>query len=40
MNLYAYQGIRYQSLAFLGDPPAALYALHARRGPTLIINGL
>jgi hypothetical protein len=34
------QGIPYQSLQFLGDRPAALYALHASRGPTLIINGL
>ena len=34
------QGIPYQSLAFLGDRPAALYALHAKRGPMLIFNGL
>jgi dienelactone hydrolase len=34
------QGIPYQSLRFLGDRPAALYALHAARGPTLIVNGL
>jgi dienelactone hydrolase len=34
------QGIPYQSLQFLGDRPAALYALHAARGPTLIVNGL
>jgi dienelactone hydrolase len=34
------QGIPYQSLQFLGDRPAALYALHATRGPTLIFNGL
>lgn len=33
------QGTPYRSLAFLGDRPAALYALHAARGPTLIING-
>ncbi len=33
------QGIPYQSLAFLGDRPAVIYALHASRGPTLIING-
>lgn len=33
------QGIPYQSLAFLGDRPAVVYALHAVRGPTLIING-
>ena len=34
------QGIPYQSLSFLGDRPAAIYALHASRGPTLIFNGL
>ncbi|MCI0460617.1 MAG: prolyl oligopeptidase family serine peptidase [Gemmataceae bacterium] len=34
------QGIPYQALQFLGDRPAALYALHASRGPTLIVNGL
>lgn len=34
------QGIPYQALHFLGDRPAALYALHACRGPTLICNGL
>lgn len=34
------QGVPYQSLQFLGDRPAALYALHACRGPTLIVNGL
>ncbi|MHC4595271.1 MAG: alpha/beta hydrolase family protein [Planctomycetota bacterium] len=34
------QGIPYQSLAFLGDRPAAIYALHATRGPTLVFNGL
>ncbi|MCU0917794.1 MAG: hypothetical protein MUC88_25010, partial [Planctomycetes bacterium] len=33
------QGLPYKSLAFLGDRPAALYALHAARGPTLIFNG-
>jgi len=33
------QGIPYQSLQFLGDRAAALYALHAARGPTLIVNG-
>jgi dienelactone hydrolase len=33
------QGIPYQSLQFLGDRPAALYALHAARGPTLVVNG-
>jgi dienelactone hydrolase len=34
------QGIPYRSLAFLGDRPAQLYALHAARGPTFIYNGL
>ena len=34
------QGIPYKSLAFLADRPAAIYALHASRGPTLIYNGL
>ncbi len=34
------QGIPYQSLLFLGDRPAAIYALHAARGPTLVFNGL
>ena len=34
------QGLPYRSLAFLGDRPAALYALHASRGPTLLYNGL
>jgi dienelactone hydrolase len=33
------QGHPYRSLAFLGDRPAALYALHAARGPLLIWNG-
>lgn len=33
------QGFPYQSLAFLGDRPAVIYALHASRGPTLIYNG-
>jgi len=33
------QGLPYQSLRFLGDRATALYALHADRGPTLIING-
>jgi dienelactone hydrolase len=32
-------GTPYRSLAFLGDRPAVLYALHASRGPTLIFNG-
>ncbi|MFB3828999.1 MAG: alpha/beta hydrolase family protein [Bryobacteraceae bacterium] len=34
------QGIPYKSLAFLGDRPAVIYALHASRGPTLTYNGL
>lgn len=34
------QGIPYQSLMFLGDRAAAIYALHASRGPTLVYNGL
>jgi dienelactone hydrolase len=34
------QGLPYQALSFLGDRPAAIYALHASRGPTLIFNGL
>ena len=34
------QALPYQALGFLGDRPAAIYALHARRGPTLIFNGL
>ena len=34
------QGIPYQSISFLGDRPAVIYALHASRGPTLIYNGL
>jgi dienelactone hydrolase len=33
------QGIPYRSLAFLGDRPAAIYAMHAQRGRTLIYNG-
>jgi dienelactone hydrolase len=33
------QAIPYQSLMFLGDRGAALYALHAARGATLVING-
>jgi dienelactone hydrolase len=33
------QGLPYRSLAFLGDVPAVLYALHASRGSTLIVNG-
>ena len=34
------QGLPYRSLNFLGDRPAALYALHAERGSTLIFNGM
>lgn len=34
------QGQPYRSLGFLGDRPAAIYALHAARGATLIWNGL
>jgi dienelactone hydrolase len=34
------QGLPYQALSFLNDRPAAIYALHAARGPTLIYNGL
>jgi dienelactone hydrolase len=34
------QGLPYQSLQFLGDRAAAIYALHADRGPALIYNGL
>ena len=34
------QALPYQSLTFLGDRPAVIYALHAARGPTLIFNGL
>ncbi|MBI3880494.1 MAG: acetylxylan esterase [Verrucomicrobia bacterium] len=34
------QGLPYRSLNFLGDRPAAIYALHAARGPTLMFNGL
>jgi len=33
------QAIPYQSLAFLGERGPALYALSAKRGPTLVING-
>jgi dienelactone hydrolase len=33
------QGIPYQSLNFLGDRGAMIYALNAKRGPTLVING-
>ncbi|MFN7936568.1 MAG: alpha/beta fold hydrolase [Bryobacteraceae bacterium] len=34
------QGLPYQALSFLGDRAAALYAMHAVRGPLLIYNGL
>lgn len=34
------QGLPYQALMPLGDRPAVIYALHASRGPTLVINGL
>ena len=33
------QSIPYQSLKFLGDRGAVLYALHARRGETFVLNG-
>jgi hypothetical protein len=33
------QALPYQSLSFLGDRAASIYALHAARGPTLIFNG-
>ncbi len=33
------QGIPYQSLGFLGDRGAMLYALNAKRGATLVYNG-
>jgi dienelactone hydrolase len=34
------QGTPYRALSFLGDRPAAIYTLNARRGPTLVYNGL
>jgi dienelactone hydrolase len=34
------QALPYRSLAFLGDRPAVIFALHAARGPTMIFNGL
>jgi dienelactone hydrolase len=34
------QGLPYRAMSFLGDRPAAIYALHAARGATLIYNGL
>lgn len=33
------QGIPYQSLSLLGDRGAMIYALNAKRGPTLAVNG-
>ncbi len=33
------QGIPYQSLSFLGERGPAIYALNAKRGPTLVYNG-
>jgi dienelactone hydrolase len=33
------QALPYKALSFLGDRAAAIYALHAARGPTLIFNG-
>ncbi len=33
------QALPYQALSFLGDRPAVLFALNARRGPMLIHNG-
>jgi len=33
------QAIPYQSLKFLGDRGPMIFALHAKRGPTLVING-
>jgi len=33
------QALPYQSLRFLGDRGAMIYALHAKRGPTLVWNG-
>lgn len=33
------QAIPYQSLSFLGDRGALIYALNARRGPMLVLNG-
>ncbi|MEO7652375.1 MAG: prolyl oligopeptidase family serine peptidase [Bryobacteraceae bacterium] len=33
------QASPYRALQFLGDRPAALYALHAARGPALVFNG-
>lgn len=33
------QGLPYQSLRFLKDPPAVIYSLNASRGSTLVVNG-
>jgi hypothetical protein len=33
------QAIPYRSLAFLGDRGPMIFALHAKRGPTLVMNG-
>jgi len=33
------QGVPYRSLMFLGDRPAALYAMRASIGPMLVFNG-
>ncbi len=33
------QGVPYRSLMFLADRGPAIYALNAKRGPTLVING-
>ena len=33
------QGLPYRSLDFLGDRPAAIYTLHAARGPSPLFNG-
>lgn len=38
-NMKMCQSIPYRSLSFLGDRGAVLFALHAKRGPTLIWNG-
>jgi dienelactone hydrolase len=34
------QGLPYKAMEFLADRPAAIYALHAARGATLLYNGL
>lgn len=33
------QGLPYRALGFLGRRPERIYALHASRGPTLVVNG-